>query len=154
MIPHLTTLLMFLLPLTASLAQPPLSSFVNHNRVLIVFAPNSEDPRLQDQLALLMHHGAAMKERDLLLTTSIIHFDPRSSINYQTLLGDSFFTDSTQAETRKRFHIAPGDFTILLIGKDGGEKLRRHTPITIQQLNEVIDAMPMRKDEMRIRKPK
>ena len=154
MIHRIVTLLMLLLPITTSLAQPTLSSFVDHNRVLIIFAPTSEDTRFRDQLALLMHHGAAMKERDLLLTTSVVHLEPGSSINYQILLGDSFFADGEQSATRKRFHIAPGDFTVLLIGKDGGEKLRRHTPITIQQLKEIIDAMPMRKDEMRTRKPK
>jgi hypothetical protein len=39
-------------------------------------------------------------------------------------------------------------FTVLLIGKDGGEKLRQHTSIPIDKL----DAMPMRQAEMRRQK--
>ena len=44
------------------------------------------------------------------------------------------------------------DFAIVLIGKDGGEKLRRTTLLPIAELFALVDAMPMRRAEMRERK--
>jgi len=37
---------------------------------------------------------------------------------------------------------------VLLIGKDGGVKLRSKAPIAPRTLVETIDAMPMRQDEL------
>jgi hypothetical protein len=43
-------------------------------------------------------------------------------------------------------------FSVVLIGKDGGEKLRRAIPLSPEELFAVVDAMPMRRAEMRERK--
>ncbi len=40
-------------------------------------------------------------------------------------------------------------FSIILVGKDGGEKLRRTTPLPPDELFALVDAMPMRRAEMR-----
>jgi hypothetical protein len=40
-------------------------------------------------------------------------------------------------------------FSVVLIGKDGGEKLRRAIPLSPEELFAVVDAMPMRRAEMR-----
>ena len=39
-------------------------------------------------------------------------------------------------------------FSVVLIGKDGGEKLRRTTPLTTEELFALVDAMPMRRADM------
>ncbi len=52
------------------------------------------------------------------------------------------------SELAKRFHIKSGQFTILLIGRDGGEKYRTHEPVTTKRLFGIIDAMPMRQSEI------
>ena len=39
-------------------------------------------------------------------------------------------------------------FSVVLIGKDGGEKLRRDTVLTTRELFAIVDAMPMRRAEM------
>ena len=39
-------------------------------------------------------------------------------------------------------------FRVRLVGKDGGVKLDRDTPMTTDALFTLIDAMPMRQDEM------
>jgi hypothetical protein len=43
-------------------------------------------------------------------------------------------------------------FSVVLIGKDGGEKLRRATPLSPEELFAIVDAMPMRRAETRERK--
>ena len=40
-------------------------------------------------------------------------------------------------------------FEILLVGKDGGVKLRSPAPVSTRDLFALIDAMPMRQREMR-----
>lgn len=42
-------------------------------------------------------------------------------------------------------------FEAVLVGKDGSEKLRADTSLTSERLFETIDAMPMRRQEMRQR---
>jgi len=52
---------------------------------------------------------------------------------------------------RKRFQIEAGHFTAILVGKDGTVKHRTNTPVTPENLYALIDAMPMRRREMRER---
>ena len=40
-------------------------------------------------------------------------------------------------------------FSVVLIGKDGQEKLRRTSPLAPNELFAIVDAMPMRQAEMR-----
>ena len=49
---------------------------------------------------------------------------------------------------RSQFQVPENQFTVLLLGEDGGIKLRSTAPITISRLNSLIDAMPDRKLEM------
>lgn len=44
-------------------------------------------------------------------------------------------------------------FMVTLIGKDGGEKLRREVPLVPEELFAVVDAMPMRRAEMKSKPP-
>jgi len=40
-------------------------------------------------------------------------------------------------------------FTFVLIGKDGGEKYRANSAVSIEQIENIIDSMPMRQQEMK-----
>jgi hypothetical protein len=53
------------------------------------------------------------------------------------------------AAIRRRFDVPAGATTVVLVGKDGGEKFRADGPVPPQRLFTLIDAMPMRQDEMR-----
>ncbi len=58
-------------------------------------------------------------------------------------------TDTATAEA-KQWRIDTNEpFTFLLVGKDGTEKLRSHQLVTNEKLFAIIDAMPMRKREMK-----
>lgn len=52
----------------------------------------------------------------------------------------------------KKYNLKEGQFTVLLIGRDGGEKFRAHEPVSVKSLIDLIDAMPMRKQEMKSKK--
>jgi hypothetical protein len=67
------------------------------------------------------------------------------------LLAESFFEDGPEgsAAARGRFRVEDGPFAAVLVGRDGGEKHRSTEPVVPEGLFEVIDAMPMRRREMR-----
>ena len=53
------------------------------------------------------------------------------------------------AELRKVYGIGDDVFAIVLVGKDGGEKLRSSEPVTADKLTGLVDEMPMRRQEAR-----
>lgn len=106
-------------------AQPDLAQYVDKNRVLLVFARGADDPSFSTQKKIFADAKAGTKERDLVLVRA---------------LGDD------ARDLRRRFKVADGTFAALLIGKDGGEKVRSAKPIAARALFLTIDAMPMRRE--------
>lgn len=102
-----------------------------NERVLLIYAPVGSEKQLGRQEALLRLHDAELTERDV---TPIV-----------------LRTRTENPEIFKRFKLSDAGFTLLLIGKDGGEKLRSHEVISPETLCRLIDSMPMRQEEMRER---
>jgi hypothetical protein len=65
-----------------------------------------------------------------------------------TLGGQAIAADESQ-RLIQQFAIDANTFSALLIGKDGGEKLRVNEVPNLQTIYAVIDGMPMRAREMR-----
>ncbi len=107
-------------------AVPGIAQYLWQSRVLLLFAPDKDDPALMRQWGLLAGAGAAMGERDLVPVEVIGPGD-------QAL--------------RRRFGADAGHFRAVLVGKDGGAKLSSAEPLPVDRLIEVIDAMPMRRGE-------
>ena len=99
-------------------------------RRLLVFAPSRTDARFQKQNALLIHSKSAFSERDLVRT-------------------DIIGADKGAASLRARYHVKAGRFRVLLIGRDGHVAYGGPSPVTLRAITGRIDAMPMRRDEMR-----
>lgn len=106
------------------------------NRRLLVFAPSSNHEACSQQRDLLEGHSAASEDRDL--------------------LAESFFEDGSgkSAAARRQFEVDDGTFAAVLVGKDGGEKFRSTKPVLPENLFDLIDAMPMRRREVRARDPR
>ena len=99
------------------------------------------DPESMQQSALFADHEEALLDRNLL----VIRLGPEKT----TLLTGSV-SDLPDAETfRKRFTLPSEHFEAVLVGKDGRVKERRTEPMNPDELWSIIDAMPMRIDEMR-----
>ncbi|MEM0991652.1 MAG: DUF4174 domain-containing protein [Bacteroidota bacterium] len=115
------------------------------DRVILVFAAAPTDSLFQQQIQHLEQDMAGLEERDLviyqLLETQA--FDPKQ----QAL-------DKKVVEQLRKKYEAPIDvFTTILIGKDGGEKLRvKYKILDRELLYATIDAMPMRRAEMKRKK--
>ena len=141
-----------LLALVTMMPQQPtrtLASLVDTNRVLLVFAPSDQDARFQRQVALLHGHAAEMKDRDLVLVANLVNAGAHTDADTMRTLPAAYLIDQEQLVSRHRFHVEQGEFTVVLLGKDGGEKLRSYAPIAMANLDEAIDAMPMRQEEMK-----
>ncbi|MGI4980787.1 MAG: DUF4174 domain-containing protein [Janthinobacterium lividum] len=115
---------------------------LHNQRVLLVFG-NGDNQLAEAQLDVAAKHVTDFHERDLVLA-GLAGSDPA----VPALL----LSAPSDAKSRVRFHVKAGEFTVILIGRDGGEKLRSHQPILWETLQHTIDAMPMRQGEMR-RKP-
>jgi hypothetical protein len=65
------------------------------------------------------------------------------------LAGDQPLSALDAAGLRDRLQLAPGDRLQLLIGKDGGIKRRAALNADLSESLQQIDAMPMRRQEIR-----
>jgi hypothetical protein len=146
-------ILLLLMALAApfSYGQQTLSTLVDRNRVLLVFSPTALDGRYGQQLDAFNHHEADLRARDLVVIPLIQQPGPANLSPALRALRPPRISDEEQLTIRRRFHIAASDFAVVLLGKDGTEKLRSTTPLTLARLNRTIDAMPGRQDEMRKR---
>ncbi|SEC29385.1 DUF4174 domain-containing protein [Terriglobus roseus] len=132
---------------TAQQAPQDLLTALHHlARPVLIFA-GAGDVRATEQYAALLKHADASHDRQvhvILVTASpIAHVeggeDPATSVA----------TPAEQEALRKRFHVKPDAFSVILVGKDGGEKMRSDKPIPWETLASTIDAMPMRQTEIR-----
>ena len=114
------------------------------NRLLLVFAPSEDDTRYRSLEKELREQEDAIVERDLLVFRILEGGESR--------LGDSPIDDDSSALLRDRLAARTGQFTVVLIGKDGGEKLRRSDEVELEAIFSLIDSMPMRQREMRERR--
>ncbi|WP_375461381.1 DUF4174 domain-containing protein [uncultured Enterovirga sp.] len=116
--------------LTSPAAADGLDLLAWSSRALVVVAPSASDPRLAEQTRLYAAAARGARERDLVLVEGVGR-------------------DAAAEGLRRRFGVAPDAFVAILVGKDGGAKLRSAAPIPAERLFAEIDQMPMRQDEMR-----
>ncbi|NIS60619.1 MAG: DUF4174 domain-containing protein [Proteobacteria bacterium] len=121
-----------------------LSRYKWESRLLFVFAPSEDDERFRDLKKEMSDRDDEIVERDLL----VFHILERG----ESRLGDISIDRQSATLLRDRFSAKPGQFTVVLIGKDGGEKLRRGDEVNIAEIFSLIDSMPMRQREMRERR--
>ena len=135
----------FLFAMTTAHAQDfenfDLSDYKWDNRVLLVFSPNTFNADYRDLSSDLKKAKAGIQERDLEVFYAL---EQRSASAKGQILPD----EVTQS-LRAQFDVSTSDFAIILIGKDGTEKLRADKSISTKELFEEIDSMPMRKLEMK-----
>jgi hypothetical protein len=118
-----------------------LAAYQWENRLVLIFAPTSADASLQAQLATFSGRAGEVVDRDLILG----YFPAAEDGSF----GGEPTAVSAGEALREELGIAPERFTVLLIGKDGGVKLRSATPLTADRIFGTIDSMPMRQQEMR-----
>lgn len=109
-------------------------------RPLLVFAPTDSDPRLVETLGRIEARRCDFVSRDMVLGLVVTEGN-------STLDGQAINADESQ-RLRDRHAIGENAFSVVLIGKDGGEKLRVNEVPDLSVIFAVIDGMPMRSREM------
>ena len=112
-----------------ALGHNPLGDHLSRDRVLILSAPRETDPLVDVQRHSFTAMRWGARDRDLVLVEAI---------------GSS----PEAMRLRQAFAIESQAFEAVLVGKDGGVKLRSAIPLGPDRLFPVIDAMPMRREEM------
>ena len=102
-----------------------LNQYLWKNRIILTFADDQDHPDLIKLKAEMKENECEILNRDLL------HF-------HYSNYGKTGILTTTNDQS----------FRILLIGKDGGIKYESNTSVSLIQLFELIDSMPMRQDEM------
>ena len=102
-----------------------LNQYLWKNRIILTFADDQDHPDLIRLKAEMKENECEILNRDLLH----FHFSNDGKIGNHTTTNDQ-------------------SFRILLIGKDGGIKYESKRSVSLIQLFELIDSMPMRQDEM------
>ncbi|MGB3243096.1 MAG: DUF4174 domain-containing protein [Sulfitobacter sp.] len=115
---------------TADMAD--LSEFRWKKRPVLVFADSADDPEYVRQLEFLEAQKEELIERDVVVLTDT---DPA-------------------ARSPLRLAMRPRGFMLVLVGKDGGNKLRKPFPWDVREISRSIDKMPMRQLEIREAKEK
>lgn len=111
------------------------------DRVILVFGSSAAEKLAQTQFTKLSAEPSELIDRNL-VTYQI--YDREG----QTPEGKSLTAKELKA-FRQKFNIEVGTFAVLLIGKDGGVKMKKTEMVEPQLIFDLIDSMPMRQAEMR-----
>ena len=118
----------------------PLAQHQWKDRIILLFSPSQAHPISEQQLASLQEFPGDLEDRNLL----IYRISP-----------DRIFGPKGKGEAKAskwfydKYRVDKTQFCLILIGKDGGEKLRKNTLTTPREIFALIDSMPMRRSEMK-----
>src|SRR5271156_4479698 len=114
-------------------------------RPLLVFAPSLDHPQLVSQFNQLKVRAIELKSRNLLYVPIVPegHNQPIPVSKVPT----ARLSEDELAAMRHRFKVEADDFLVILIGKDGKEKLSNQAPVPVDQIERLIDSMPTHKNQ-------
>lgn len=136
----LLPLLLFLLPMMT--AAQSLPEYRWTSRVLVLFAPDIDDPLFLKQQALLSEASEELREREVIVLMATPHGDHENT--------GLFMPESSSEYFYEYFGAEPYQLEMALVGLDGSEKFRAKNQVTpVSVLLELIDGMPMRQRELR-----
>ena len=108
-------------------------------RPLLIFGPSDDASILGRQRTIVEASSDGMLERDMVVVEIVGN-------RVKTIIGDECRV--TAPELRARFQVPAEEFCVVLVGKDGGVKLREVAPVEATRLFALIDSMPMRQREI------
>ncbi len=117
--------------------QTVLSERQYHRRIVLLYSRSDASQALFDQQKMLTDAQAELNDRQMDVIVLISSELPKS--DYQFLVHQPFYLNQTST------------FQGWLIGKDGGVKTRFNRPIDPKELFRLVDAMPMRQQEIKNR---
>ena len=117
-----------------------LTQFQWKNRLLFIFAEDDSHPFFTDLQRQIVAQKADVDNRELI----VFELPAHSPARINTIPLDRKDADSI----RKHFAISGDTLTLILVGKDGGIKLKSSNQVKLSEVFKLIDSMPMRQREM------
>ena len=109
-------------------------------RLLFLIAPSATDPTIAARREALAARSDALLDRDLLVFQLFAR---------EGLVAERALSAHDVQALRAALDLGPDDRSLILIGKDGGIKRRAPLDTDLGEIFRQIDAMPMRRGEMR-----
>ena len=109
-------------------------------RLFLIFAPRADHEGFKQMRAQTRTPKFSARDLDLVEVTG-----DQVRVNRQAVAAP------TADELRRAYQVARGTLAVRLVGKDGTVKLARSGAVPITEVYELIDTMPMRRQEMRER---
>jgi hypothetical protein len=111
------------------------------NRVILIITTDSESENYVSQLEEFKMHNQEFEERKLIAYKVL-----PNKYKLQSNTDNSWVKDSDLHAT---YNPSNSDFRLILIGLDGGIKIEQNVLLTAKELFLTIDAMPMRRAEIK-----
>jgi len=134
--------------MTSKLTGQNLDSHKWENRLILIISKTQDSEVYNNQIEEFETSYEGLADRRLI----IYHIlpDQYKSVDYQNGKSDNNWT--TSSKLFKRYAKNQSDFSVVLIGLDGSIKLQQNDILTTDKLFGTIDAMPMRRSEIKNRK--
>lgn len=126
----------------ASFAAGPLDAYRNRARPVLVFSGPADDPATTDQIKRFRKSREALDDRQM--TVFVV-----SANGVRTLAGGRAPSSLDADALRSAYGVKAERFAVVLVGKDGGEKFRGGEAVSASRLIDLVDEMPMRRNEAR-----
>ncbi len=135
-------------PMLPDDADPSLYAFVEapyggerlQTRPIMIYAESPGHPDALEQLAILGSDLGALAEREVIIVQ--VYGSGVSRYRGQPM------APSSAKSWHDRYRAGRWPFEVVLVGKDGGVKLRRPRVVEMEELLEVIEALPVRREEV------
>lgn len=124
-----------------------LTQYQWQNRLLLVLCEHKENKLYQQQIAMLLNQETALKDRKLKIFTTI-----KTCESTQPSENNNHEIWQNIPSLLQKYSKSTDGFEVLLIGLDGGIKIRQTQLISMKQLCGIIDRMPMRRAELKRKK--
>lgn len=131
-------LMAVMLTYTTTMAQN-IDSFKWKNRILLLKDSHFNSGKLQEQLKVLQSNPEKLQDRDILIF----------------ILSDEAVFDTAKSKTKLQSWLIIEEFGLkdfqglILLGKDGGVKLKESFVVSPNSIFNLIDSMPMRRAEIK-----
>ncbi|MFD2915624.1 DUF4174 domain-containing protein [Psychroserpens luteus] len=111
------------------------------NRVLLIITENIEDQEFKNQIKKLQNNQKGLQNRKLIIyQMTPTHFKLGISEENEWIKRPELYNNLKSNDKT---------FEVILVGLDGGEKLRQNSVLTTDKLFSLIDGMPMRRAEIK-----
>ena len=118
-----------------------LNAYQWKHRLLFLFVPSENDLSYLSLKEEIEHQAKEVLDRDLL----VVHVPEKGEGRF----GKERLSAGQVLSLWTHLSASPGQLTTILVGKDGGEKFRQTGVIRLKEIFQIIDAMPMRQQEMK-----